>query len=34
MDGLFVFLKSVLAQVASYYLCTWLDGQIGKGSKH
>ena len=27
-------LQTVAAQVVAYYLCTWIDGKIGKGSKH
>lgn len=34
MDALITFIQTVAAQVVAYYLCKWLDSQIGKGSKH
>ena len=30
----FTFIETVAAQVVAYYLCTWIDSKIGKGSKH
>ena len=34
MDEIASFVLSVVAGVASYYLCQWLDEQFFKGSKH
>ena len=33
-ETLSTFIQTVAAQVVAYYLCTWIDGKIGKGSKH
>ena len=34
LETLSTFIQTVAAQVVAYYLCTWIDGKIGKGSKH
>ena len=33
MHTLISFIQTVAAQVVAYYLCSWIDGKIGKGSK-
>ena len=34
MHTLISFIQTVAAQVVACYLCSWIDGKIGKGSKH
>ena len=34
MEVFVSFIQTVVAEVVAYYLCTWIDGKIGKGSKH
>ena len=34
LHTLISFIQTVAAQVVAYYLCSWIDGKIGKGSKH
>ena len=34
MEAFISFIQTVGAEVVAYYLCTWIDGKIGKGSKH
>ena len=34
MHTLISFIQTVAAQVVTCYLCSWIDGKIGKGSKH
>ena len=34
MENLITFFQTVVAEVAAYYLCKWLDSLMCKGSKH
>ena len=34
MEVFVSFIQTVGAEVVAYYLCTWIDGKIGKGSEH